>query len=143
MGWDAFGLPAENAAIERGVHPGAWTEENMAYMRRQLRQMGLSYDWGRELATCAPDCYRWNQWFFIKMFERGLAYRKRSSVNWCPSCETVLANEQVGDGRCWRCDAVVIQKELKQWFFRITDYAEELLKDLGTLTGWPERVLGG
>ncbi len=141
MGWDAFGLPAENAAIERGVHPGAWTEENMAYMRRQLRQMGFSYDWGRELATCAPDYYRWNQWFFIKMFERGLAYRKRSSVNWCPSCETVLANEQVGDGRCWRCDAVVIQKELDQWFFRITNYAEELLKDLGTLKGWPERVL--
>ncbi len=140
MGWDAFGLPAENAAIERGVHPGAWTDENIAYMRRQLRQMGLSYDWTRELSTCSADYYRWNQWFFIKMYERGLAYRKRSAVNWCPSCETVLANEQVEDGHCWRCDAVVIQQELEQWFFKITDYAEELLNALDTLTGWPERV---
>ncbi len=140
MGWDAFGLPAENAAIERGVHPGGWTDENIAYMRGQLRQMGLSYDWTRELSTCSPDYYRWNQWFFIKMHERGLAYRKRSAVNWCPSCETVLANEQVEDGHCWRCDAVVVQKELEQWFFKITQYAEELLNALDTLTGWPERV---
>ncbi len=140
MGWDAFGLPAENAAIERAVHPSSWTNENIAYMRGQLRQMGLSYDWTRELSTCSADYYRWNQWFFIKMYERGLAYRKRSAVNWCPSCETVLANEQVEDGHCWRCDAVVIQKELEQWFFKITQYAEELLNALDSLTGWPERV---
>ncbi|MEW6544323.1 MAG: leucine--tRNA ligase [Nitrospirota bacterium] len=141
MGWDAFGLPAENAAIAKGVHPSRWTEENIAYMRDQLRRMGLSYDWEREVATCAPDYYKWNQWFFIKMYERGLAYRKRSAVNWCPSCETVLANEQVEEGLCWRCDSVVIQKELEQWFFRITSYAEELLRDLDKLAGWPERVL--
>jgi leucyl-tRNA synthetase len=141
MGWDAFGLPAENAAIERGVHPRMWTQENMLYMRNQLKRMGLSYDWDREVATCEPDYYRWNQWFFLKMYERGLAYRKRSAVNWCPSCETVLANEQVEDGHCWRCDAVVIQKELEQWFFRITAYAEELLEDCERLTHWPARVL--
>ncbi len=141
MGWDGFGLPAENAAIERGVHPRIWTDENIEYMRGQLKQMGLSYDWGREIATYLPEYYRWNQWFFIKMFERGLAYRRRSAVNWCPSCETVLANEQVEEGKCWRCDAVVIQKELEQWFFKITHYAEELLRDLDRLPGWPERVL--
>ncbi|MBM4123673.1 MAG: leucine--tRNA ligase [Nitrospira sp.] len=141
MGWDSFGLPAENAAIERGVHPQKWTKENIAYMRSQLRRMGLSYDWTREVTTCEPDYYKWNQWFFIKMYEKGLAYRKRSSVNWCPSCETVLANEQVEEGQCWRCDAVVIQKELEQWFFKITHYAEELLQGLTTLTGWPDRVL--
>ncbi len=141
MGWDAFGLPAENAAIERGVHPRQWTDENIAYMRRQLRQMGLSYDWTRELRTCDPAYYRWNQWFFIKMYERGLAYRKRSAVNWCPSCETVLANEQVEDGRCWRGDSVVVPKELEQWFLKITDFAEELLNGLDQLAGWPERVL--
>jgi len=140
MGWDAFGLPAENAAIERGVHPKAWTDENIRYMRSQLRQMGLSYDWDREVTTCEPEYYRWNQWFFLKMYERGLAYRKRSAVNWCPSCETVLANEQVEDGRCWRCNTVVIQKELEQWFFKITVYAEELLNRLDGLPGWPERV---
>ena len=141
MGWDAFGLPAENAAIEHGVHPGLWIDENIRYMRGQLRQMGLSYDWSREVTTSEPEYYRWNQWIFLKMYERGLAYRKRSAVNWCPSCETVLANEQVEEGRCWRCDSVVIQKELEQWFFKITDYAEELLKGLDGLTGWPERVL--
>ena len=141
MGWDAFGLPAENAAIERGVHPRMWTEENIQYMRKQLKRMGLSYDWNREVATNDPTYYKWNQWFFIKMYERGLAYRKRSAVNWCPSCETVLANEQVEDGHCWRCDAVVIQKELEQWFFRITGYAEELLQGCDKLTQWPARVL--
>lgn len=141
MGWDAFGLPAENAAIEKGVHPRRWTIENIAYMRTQLRQMGLSYDWSREVTTCEPDYYRWNQWFFLKLYERRLAYRKKSAVNWCPNCETVLANEQVEDGHCWRCDAVVTQKELEQWFFRITDYAEELLQGIERLTHWPARVL--
>ncbi len=140
MGWDAFGLPAENAAIERGQHPEVWTRENIAYMRQQLKEMGLSYDWDREVTTCEPDYYRWNQWLFLRMYERGLAYRKRSAVNWCPGCETVLANEQVEDGRCWRCDTVVIQKELEQWFFKITEYAEELLRSLDRLAGWPERV---
>ena len=141
MGWDAFGLPAENAAIKHGVHPAKWTFENIDYMKGQLKKMGLSYDWSREVATCKPEYYRWNQWFFLKMHERGLVYKKASSVNWCPSCNTVLANEQVIDGKCWRCDSVVIQKELEQWFFRITDYAEELLNDADTLTGWPEKVV--
>jgi len=141
MGWDAFGLPAENAAIEKGVHPNIWTLENIAYMRNQLKQLGLSYDWSREVTTCEPDYYRWNQWLFLKFFEKGLAYRKRSSVNWCPSCETVLANEQVEEGHCWRCDSVVVQKELEQWFFRITSYAEELLAGGDRLTAWPARVL--
>jgi leucyl-tRNA synthetase len=141
MGWDAFGLPAENAAIERGIHPEAWTTENILYMKNQLKRMGLSYDWDREISTCEPDYYRWNQWIFLQFYKRGLAYRKRSSVNWCPSCETVLANEQVIEGACWRCDSAVIQKELEQWFFRITDYAEELLEDLGQLPGWPDKVL--
>lgn len=141
MGWDSFGLPAENAAIAKGVHPHQWTTENIAYMRNQLRQMGLSYDWSREVTTCEPDYYRWNQWFFLKMYERDLAYRKQSAVNWCPSCETVLANEQVEEGRCWRCDSVVVQKELEQWFFRITAYAEELLQGCERLTNWPARVL--
>jgi len=141
MGWDAFGLPAENAAIKHGVPPAKWTFENIDYMRSQLKKMGLSYDWSREVATCKPEYYRWNQWFFLKMHERGLAYKKASSVNWCPSCDTVLANEQVIDGKCWRCDSVVVQKELEQWFFRITDYAEELLNDADSLTGWPEKVV--
>ncbi len=147
MGWDAFGLPAENAAIEKGVHPNAWTQENVAYMKTQLRRMGLSYDWGREVNTSQPDYYRWNQWIFLKMVERDLAYRKRSAVNWCPSCETVLANEQVlaqegkDGGVCWRCESVVIQKELEQWFFRITHYAQELLDGCDQLTSWPARVL--
>ena len=141
MGWDAFGLPAENAAIERKVHPQAWTQENILYMKTQLQRMGLSYDWHRELATCQPEYYRWNQWIFLQFYKKGLAYKKSSLVNWCPSCATVLANEQVIDGTCWRCDSSVVQKELEQWFFRITDYAEELLKDLDQLTGWPDKVL--
>ena len=141
IGWDAFGLPAENAAIERGIHPARWTEENIETMRRQLLRLGISYDWDREVNTSQPDYYRWNQWFFIRMFERGLAYKKRSAVNWCHSCDTVLANEQVIDGACWRCDNPVSQKDLEQWFFKITDYAEELLNDCEQLTGWPERVL--
>ncbi len=141
MGWDSFGLPAENAAIKHKVHPAKWTFENIDYMKSQLKKLGLSYDWGREVATCKPEYYKWNQWFFLKMHERGLAYKKASSVNWCPSCDTVLANEQVIDDKCWRCDSVVIQKELEQWFFRITDYAEELLKDADSLSGWPEKVV--
>jgi leucyl-tRNA synthetase len=142
IGWDAFGMPAENAAIARGVHPAAWTAENIDYMRGQLRRMGLSYDWSRELATCDPAYYRWEQEFFLAMLERGLAYRKRSVVNWCARCETVLANEQVEDGRCWRCESVVTERELEQWFLRITAYAEELLAGCDTLAGgWPEKVL--
>lgn len=141
MGWDAFGLPAENAAIKEGVHPARWTYDNIEYMKRQLVRMGLSYDWDREVTTCSPEYYRWNQWFFLRMFERGLAYRKSSFVNWCGSCMTVLANEQVIDGRCWRCDSEVIQKELEQWFFRITQYAEELLEGCERLSGWPENVV--
>ena len=141
MGWDAFGMPAENAAIQHGTHPAIWTEENIANMRAQLKQMGLSYDWERELATCEPDYYRWEQLIFLKMFEKGLAYKKSASVNWCLDCETVLANEQVEDGCCWRCDNPVELKELDQWFFRITDYADELLDWTSRMPGWPEPVL--
>ena len=141
MGWDSFGMPAENAAIKHGVHPSKWTYENIRYMKGQLNKLGLSYDWDREVTTCNPDYYRWNQWFFIRMMEKGLAYRKSSYVNWCPSCTTVLANEQVIDTKCWRCDSVVVQKELEQWFLRITEYAEELLIACDTLTGWPEKVV--
>ena len=141
MGWDAFGMPAENAAIQNKSHPAKWTYENIAYMRGQLKQMGLSYDWDRELATCDEEYYRWEQKIFLEMFSRGLAYKKTSFVNWCPKCETVLANEQVEDGGCWRCDSEVRQKELDQWFLRITDYAEELLEWTHKLPGWPERVL--
>jgi leucyl-tRNA synthetase len=142
MGWDSFGLPAENAAIKHGIHPSKWTLENIAFMRdKQLKRLGLSYDWDREVTTCLEEYYRWNQWFFIKMYERGLAYKKLSYVNWCPSCATVLANEQVEDGLCWRCGSVVTHKELEQWFFKITAYAEELLSYCDRLTGWPERVL--
>jgi leucyl-tRNA synthetase len=142
MGWDSFGLPAENAAIKHGIHPSKWTLENIAFMRdKQIKRMGLSYDWDREVTTCLEDYYRWNQWFFIKMYERGLAYKKLSYVNWCPSCGTVLANEQVEDGLCWRCGSIVTHKELEQWFFKITAYAEELLSYCDKLTGWPERVL--
>ncbi|MCL4475364.1 MAG: leucine--tRNA ligase [Nitrospirae bacterium] len=141
MGWDAFGLPAENAAIKQGVHPAQWTYENIGYMKQQLQRMGLSYDWDREVATCSPEYYRWNQWFFLKMLERNLAYKRSSFVNWCQSCTTVLANEQVINGKCWRCDSEVIQKELEQWFFRITHYAEELLEGCEKLTGWPENVV--
>ncbi len=141
MGWDAFGLPAENAAIKHDVHPSEWTRKNIDKMKIQLNRMGLSYDWEREVTTCTPEYYKWNQWFFLKMFERGLAYRKYSFVNWCPSCTTVLANEQVIDEKCWRCDSLVIQKKLEQWFFRITQYAEELLQGCDELDGWPERVV--
>ncbi|KAF0183990.1 MAG: leucyl-tRNA synthetase [Nitrospirae bacterium] len=141
MGWDAFGLPAENAAIKNNVHPAQWTYENVEFMKKQLNRMGLSYDWTREVTTCSPEYYRWNQWIFLKLLERGLAYKKASFVNWCPDCATVLANEQVVDGGCWRCDTEVIRKELDQWFFRITDYAEELLMGCDELNGWPERVV--
>jgi leucyl-tRNA synthetase len=141
MGWDAFGLPAENAAIDNGVHPAVWTYENIANMKTQLRRLGMSYDWDREFATCDPSYYRWEQLVFIRMFERGLAYKQRSKVNWCPSCQTVLANEQVENGLCWRCDSVVEIKEIEGWFFKITDYAEELLAWSDRLPGWPERVM--
>ena len=141
IGWDAFGLPAENAAIQRGAEPASWTEDNISHMRRQLQRLGLSYDWERELATCRPDYYRWEQLFFLRMLARDLAYKRRGLVNWCPRCETVLANEQVIDGACWRCDGPVEERELEQWFFRITAYADELLADLDRLEGWPERVL--
>ena len=141
MGWDAFGLPAENAAIEHGVHPAIWTYENIDYMRSQLRKMGISYDWDRELTTCDPAYYKWEQLVFIKMLERGLAYRRRSTVNWCPSCQTVLANEQVEAGRCWRCDSEVTRRDIDGWFFKITEYAEELLAWCDRLPGWPERVM--
>ncbi|WP_420265456.1 leucine--tRNA ligase [Candidatus Magnetominusculus dajiuhuensis] len=141
MGWDAFGLPAENAAILNGTPAARWTFDNIAYMKGQIKKIGCSYDWARELATCTPQYYKWNQWFFIKMFERGLAYKKNSSVNWCGHCQTVLANEQVIDDKCWRCDSVVSKKELEQWFFKITAYAEELLEGCDTLTGWPEHVV--
>ena len=141
MGWDAFGLPAENAALKNNTPPAEWTLANITAMRRQMRRMGLSYDWSTEVTTCLPDYYRWNQWFFLKMYERGLAYRKKSKVNWCPECQTVLANEQVIDGKCWRHeDTLVEQRDLTQWFLRITKYADELLKGLDTLEGWPEKV---
>jgi leucyl-tRNA synthetase len=141
MGWDAFGLPAENAAIEHGVHPAIWTYENIDNMRAQLKKMGISYDWEREVTTCDPAYYKWEQLIFIKMLERGLAYRRRSTVNWCPSCQTVLANEQVENGHCWRCDSVVTQREVDGWFFKITAYADELLEWCDRLPGWPERVI--
>ena len=140
MGWDSFGLPAENAAIKHGIPPAPWTEKNIETMRAQLKRLGLAYDWSREIAAHRPDYYRWNQWFFLKMLERDLAYRSRRSVNWCASCHTVLANEQVEGGRCWRCDSEVVLKELDQWFLRITRYAAELHEELDNLPGWPERV---
>ncbi|MGC8530301.1 MAG: leucine--tRNA ligase [Leptospirillia bacterium] len=140
MGWDAFGLPAENAAILRGTHPAEWTESNIAHMKEQLQRLGLSYDWDREVATCDPSYYRWNQWFFLKLLEKGLAYRKEALLNWCDSCATVLANEQVEDGQCWRCGSQVTLRTMNQWFLRITDYAKDLMAGLSTLEGWPERV---
>ncbi len=140
IGYDAFGLPAENAAIARSIHPAKWTFDNIVNMRRQLRQLGLSYDWSREIVTASPGYYKWGQWLFLKFYERGLAYRKKAQVNWCPGCETVLANEQVEAGRCWRCGTVAELRDLEQWFFKITDYAERLLNDLELLGGWPERV---
>ncbi len=141
MGWDAFGMPAENAAIKHGTHPAKWTYENIEYMREELKRMGLSYDWKREFATCDPEYYRWEQLFFIEMYERGLVYRKKSKVNWCETCQTVLANEQVEEGRCWRCKDEVVERELEGWFFRITAYADELLEGCDKLKGWPEKVL--
>ena len=140
MGWDSFGMPAENAAIKHGIHPAKWTMENIANMTRQQKELGLSYDWDREVTTCKEDYYRWTQWFFELFYKRGLAVKKKSAVNWCDSCNTVLANEQVIDGKCWRCDSTVYKKDLEQWFFKITDYADELLEDLKELDGWPERV---
>ena len=141
FGWDAFGLPAENAAIKNGTHPEQWTLENIEHMKGQLQRIGISYAWEREIATCLPDYYKWNQWLFVRMLERDLAYRKRSTVNWCPSCNTVLANEQVVDGGCWRCGTPVVTRELEQWFFRITAFADELLQATERLPGWPEKVL--
>jgi leucyl-tRNA synthetase len=140
MGWDAFGMPAENAAIANKTHPAAWTYDNISAMRTQLKRMGFSYDWTREIATCHREYYRWEQWLFLQMLERGMVYRKKSSVNWCANCSTVLANEQVEDGLCWRCDGAVVQKELDQWFFKISDYADELLEYCDRLGGWPEKV---
>ncbi|WP_293838294.1 leucine--tRNA ligase [uncultured Phascolarctobacterium sp.] len=140
MGWDSFGMPAENAAIKHNIPPKKWTMENIANMTRQLKALGLSYDWDREVATCKEDYYKWTQWFFELFYKRGLAVKKESAVNWCDTCNTVLANEQVIDGKCWRCDHDVVKKDLSQWFFKITDYADELLKDLSLLEGWPERV---
>ncbi len=140
MGWDSFGLPAENAAIERQVHPYDWTLGNIAAMKEQFLRWGILYDWSRELSSCTPEYYRWNQWLFVKMLEKGLAYKREAPVNWCPSCQTVLANEQVVEGRCERCRTEVVQKTLSQWFLRITDFAERLLDNLDGLDGWPERV---
>ncbi|MGJ8675528.1 MAG: class I tRNA ligase family protein, partial [Pseudoalteromonas sp.] len=140
MGWDAFGLPAENAAIKNKTAPAKWTYENIDYMRTQLKQLGFGYDWDREIATCHPEYYKWEQWFFTKLYEKGLVYKKMSTVNWDPVDQTVLANEQVIDGRGWRSGAVVEQKEIPQWFIKITDYAQELLDDLDQLEDWPEQV---
>ena len=141
MGWDAFGMPAENAAIANNTHPAKWTYANINAMRSQLKRLGFSYDWDRELATCAPEYYRWEQWLFLKMYDKGMAYRKESFVNWCEACQTVLANEQVEAGMCWRCGQQVRQKKLSQWFFKITDYAEDLLLYCDKLSGWPEKVI--
>ena len=140
MGYDAFGLPAENAAIKNNVEPAKWTYENMAEMTEQLKQLGLSYDWDREVATCKPDYYKWMQWIFIQFYKKGLAYKKESPVNWCPSCATVLANEQIVDGECERCKTAVTKKSLSQWYFKITDYADRLLDGLDDLEGWPNKV---
>ncbi|MCW9030949.1 MAG: leucine--tRNA ligase [Gammaproteobacteria bacterium] len=140
MGWDAFGLPAENAAIKNNVPPAKWTRENIDYMRAQLKRLGLGYDWDRELATCDKDYYRWEQWLFTRLYEKGLVYKKTAGVNWCPNDLTVLANEQVIDGKCWRCDSDVEKKDIPQWFMKITDYADELLDELDNLEGWPDQV---
>ncbi|NVJ59687.1 MAG: leucine--tRNA ligase [Gammaproteobacteria bacterium] len=140
MGWDAFGLPAENAAIKNKAQPADWTRENIAYMKKQLESLGFAYDWDREVTTCEPSYYKWEQWFFTQLVEKGLAYKKQSQVNWCPNDETVLANEQVHDGCCWRCDTPVVKKDIEQWFIRITEYAEELLNSIDGLDGWPDSV---
>jgi len=141
MGWDAFGLPAENAAIQNNIHPSIWTKKNIQKMKDTLTNMSISYDWDREIATCNPDYYKWTQWLFLQLFKKGLAYKKKAVVNWCPSCNVVLANEQVIDGKCWRCDFEVIKKELSQWFFKITEYAQRLLDDIESLEEWPEKVI--
>jgi len=141
IGWDALGMPAENAAIKKGIHPEKWTRSNIAQMKRQLQRMGFSYPWSREIATCDPSYYRWNQWFFLRMLERGIAYRAKAPVNWCPSCLTVLANEQAEGGECWRCHSTVEQRDMEQWFLRITAYQDQLLDDMKGLPAWPERVL--
>ncbi len=140
MGWDSFGLPAENAAMKHGANPETWTDENIAYMTKQLKMLGLSYDWKREVATCKPDYYKWTQWLFLQLYKKGLAYKKEAAVNWCEECGTVLANEQVIDGKCWRCDSIVEKKYLSQWFFKITEYADVLLEDLEKLSGWGDNV---
>lgn len=140
MGWDSFGLPAENAAIQHGANPQTWTLDNIAYMKTQLKKLGLSVDWDREVTTCLPEYYKWTQWLFLQLYKKGLAYKKTAPVNWCEKCSTVLANEQVIDGKCWRCDSEVTKKNLSQWFFKITDYAEELLQDLDKLKGWGDNV---
>lgn len=140
IGWDSFGLPAENAAMQHGANPAVWTDENIAYMTQQLKMLGLSYDWDREVTTCKPDYYKWTQWLFLQLYKKGLAYKKEAAVNWCETCATVLANEQVIDGKCWRCDEIVKKKYLSQWFLKITDYAEVLLQDLDKLEGWGDNV---
>ena len=140
MGWDSFGLPAENAAIQHGANPAEWTDKNISYMKKQLKMLGLSVDWDREVATCKEDYYKWTQWLFLQLYKKGLAYKKGAAVNWCDKCATVLANEQVIDGKCWRCDSEVTKKNLEQWFLKITDYAETLLKDLDLLEGWGDNV---
>lgn len=140
IGWDSFGLPAENAAMQHGANPAVWTDENISYMTKQLKMLGLSYDWQREVTTCKPDYYKWTQWLFLQLYKNGLAYKKEAAVNWCETCATVLANEQVIDGKCWRCDSVVKKKYLSQWFLKITDYAEQLLQDLDKLEGWGDNV---
>ncbi len=140
IGWDSFGLPAENAALKNKTAPAKWTYSNINYMKGQLKMLGFGYDWDREIATCRPEYYKWEQWFFTQLYKKGLVYKKSSSVNWCPHDQTVLANEQVQDGKCWRCDTPVVRKEIPQWFLKITSYADELLKDLDTLDGWPEMV---
>ncbi len=141
MGWDSFGLPAENAAIEHNIHPHIWTKRNIEKMKTMLNRIGITYDWDREVTTCEPDYYKWTQWLFLKLYEKGLAYKKKAPVNWCPHCKTVLANEQVIDGKCERCGTEVTKKELSQWFFKITDYAQRLLDDINLLSGWPKKVL--
>lgn len=141
MGWDAFGLPAENAAIQHKIHPSIWTKINIQKMKDTLTNMSISYDWDREIATCDPDYYKWTQWIFLQLYKKGLAYKKKAVVNWCPSCNVVLANEQVIDGKCWRCDSEIVKKELSQWFFKITEYAQRLLDDIECLEEWPEKVL--
>ena len=140
IGWDAFGLPAENAAILHKLPPEQWTLQNITTMKKQCLRMGWSYDWTREISTCSSPYYRWNQWFFLKMYDRGLAYRQKGGVNWCEKCQTVLANEQVIDGRCWRDESPVVQRKLEQWHLKTTSYADELLEDLEKLEGWPEKV---